>query len=93
MIVGNAKNFLSSAFAEQSEYIDEFIDKVNFPKMYPLSLISSAMLERSQAFGQDLIEEPMIYTYHRLSIDREVLQSLKSTHSLNILVSPPKKEG
>lgn len=89
MIVGNAKNFLTSAFAEQSEYIDEFIDKVSFPEMYPLSLLSSALLERAQAVGIDLIKEPMIYTSHKLSIDKKVLKALKSNHSLNILVSPP----
>lgn len=91
MIVGNAKNFLTSSFAEQSEYIDEFIDKVSFPEMYPLSLLSSALLERAQAVGQDLIEEPMIYISHKLSIDKNALNTLKSNHSLNILVSPPQK--
>ena len=91
MIVGNAKNFLTSSFAEQSEYIDEFIDKVSFPEMYPLSLLSSALLERAQAIGQDLIKEPMIYISHNLSIDKNVLQKLKSNHSLNILVGPPQK--
>lgn len=91
MIVGNAKNFLTSAFAEQSEYIDEFIDKVSFPEMYPLSLLSSALLERAQAVGQNLIEEPMIYISHKLSIDKNILKTLKSNHALNILVSPPQK--
>lgn len=93
MIVGNAKNFLTSAFAEQSEYIDEFIDKVSFPEMYPLSLISSALLERAQAVGQNLVEQPMIYTSHKLSINKEVLKSLKSSHSLNIVVGPPRTKN
>jgi len=93
MIVGNAKNFLTSSFAEQSEYIDEFIDKVSFPEMYPLSLLSSALLERAQAVGQDLIKEPMIYLSHKLSIDKKVLKTLKSNHSLNILISPPQISG
>lgn len=91
MIVGNAKNFLTSSFAEQSEYIDEFDDKVSFPQMYPLSLLSSALLERAQAVGQDLIKAPMIYLSHKLSIDKNVLKTLKSNHSLNILVGPPIK--
>jgi hypothetical protein len=89
MIVGNAKNFLTSSFAEQSEYIDEFVDKVSFPEMYPMSLISSALLERAQAVGQNLIEEPMIYLSHKLSINKNVLTTLKSNNSLNILLSPP----
>lgn len=88
MIVGNAKNFLASAFAEQSEYIDEFVDKVSFPEMYPLSLISSALLERAQAEGHDLVENPMIYVSHKLSIDKRLLAELKSNDALNILVSP-----
>lgn len=88
MIVGNAKNFLTSSFAEQSEYIDEFIDKVSFPEMYPLSLLSSALLERAQAIGHDLIKNPMIYISHKLSIDKQILATLKSNHSLNIIISP-----
>lgn len=89
MIVGNAKNFLTSAFAEQSEYIDEFINKVSFPEMYPLSLLSSALLERAQAVGQDLIKAPMIYVSHKLSINTSVLKTLKSNDSLNIVISEP----
>jgi hypothetical protein len=89
MIVGNAKNFLASAFAEQSEYIDEFIDKVSFPEMYPLSLVSSALLERAQAEGHNLVEKPMIYVSHKLSIDRVLLGELKSNDALNILIGPP----
>lgn len=88
MIVGNAKNFLASAFAEQSEYIDEFVDKVSFPEMYPLSLVSSALLERAKAEGHNLVEKPMIYVSHKLSIDRGLLTKLKSNDVLNILVSP-----
>lgn len=88
MIVGNAKNFLTSAFAEQSEYIDEFADKVCFPQMYPMSLLSSALLERAQAIGHDLIKDPMIYASHKLSIDKKQLQQLRSNDVLNIVVSP-----
>lgn len=88
MIVGNAKNFLTSAFAEQSQYIDEFIDKVTFPQMYPMSLLSSALLERAQAQGHDLIKAPMIYVSHKLSINHDVLATLSSNHAIYILVSP-----
>jgi len=91
MIVGNAKNFLTSSFAEQSEYIDEFIDKVSFPEMYPLSLLSSALLERAQAIGQDLIKEPMIYLSHKLSIDTNILKKLQSKDAINLIVGPPEK--
>jgi hypothetical protein len=91
MIVGNAKNFLGSAFAEQSEYIDEFIDKVSFPDTYPMSLVSSALLERAMAKGHDLIKKPMIYTSHKLSIDQTVLSTLKSNDMLSIVVSAPEE--
>lgn len=90
MIVGNAKNFLCSAFAEQSDYIDEFADRVNFPETYPLSLISSALLERAKIEGRDLVAEPMVYTRHRMSIDRLNLGQLHSGSALNILVAPPR---
>lgn len=86
MIVGNAKNFLTSAFAEQSEYIDEFEDKVNFPEMYPLGLLSSALLERAQADKHDLRKNPMIYVSHKLVINKSQLANLRSNDRLNILV-------
>lgn len=87
MIVGNAKNFLTSAFAEQSEYIDEFEDKVNFPEMYPLGLLSSALLERAQADKYDLRKNPMIFVSHKLVINTSQLAALRSNDRLNILVS------
>lgn len=93
MIVGNAKNFLTSAFAEQSNYIDEFADKVCFPQMYPMSLLSSALLERAQAIGHDLVKDPMIYANHKLCIDKRQLAELKSNDVLNILVSPEISEN
>lgn len=86
MIVGNAKNFLTSAFAEQSEYIDEFEDKVNFPDMYPLSLLSSALLERAKADNYDLRKNPMIFVGHHLVIDKRQLYNLRSNDRLHILV-------
>lgn len=93
MIVGNAKNFLTSAFAEQANYIDEFADKVQFPEMYPLSLISSALLERAKINGHDLIKAPMIYASHKLSIDKRQVAQLSSNDRLNILISPEMAVG
>ena len=88
MIVGNAKNYLLSAFADQTRYIDEFADKVRFPQFYPLSLMSSAMLERAQALNYDLIQNPMIYLSQNLCIDNEQLDKLISNDCLNMLVAP-----
>lgn len=87
MIVGNAKNFLTSAFAEQSHYIDEFEDKVNFPQMYPLGLLSSALLERARAANYDLKNNPMIYVSHKLAIDKAQVDELRSNHKIIIVVS------
>ena len=88
MIVGNAKNFLASAGAEQSLYIDEFADKVDFPEMYPLGLISSALLERAVFEDIDLISHPMIYASQKLCIDKQQLEELRSNDPINILVGP-----
>ena len=88
MIVGNAKNFLASAGAEQSLYIDEFADKVDFPEMYPLGLISSALLERAVFEDIDLISHPMIYASQKLCIDKQQLEELRSNDAINILVGP-----
>ena len=93
MIVGNAKNYLLSAFADQSRYIDEFADKVRFPQFYPLSLMSSAMLERAQALSYDLIKNPMIYVSQNLCIDNDQLEQLKSNDCLNMLVAPVESDS
>lgn len=92
MIVGNAKNYLLSAFADQTQYIDEFANTVCFPQFYPLSLMSSAMLERAQALGYDLISNPMIYVSQNMCIDNQQLAQLKSNDCLNMLVAPVEKD-
>lgn len=89
MIVGNAKNFLLSAFADQTHFIDEFANKVSFPQMYPLALLSSAMLERAQASHYDLVQNPLIYTSHHLCVDKEQLKTLRSNDALQILIKQP----
>lgn len=89
MIVGNAKNFLLSAFADQTRFIDEFANKVTFPQMYPLSLLSSALLERAQAVKYDFVKNPLVYTSQHLSIDKVQLKQLRSNDALNILIKQP----
>ncbi|MFC3122701.1 hypothetical protein [Agaribacter flavus] len=93
MIVGNAKNFLLSAFADQTLFIDEFADKVSFPNMYPMSLISSALLERAQAKHYDLIGNPLIYVSQHLCIDNQQVQNLRSNDCLQMLVKEISDEG
>jgi hypothetical protein len=89
MIVGNAKNFLLSAYADQTSYIDEFANKVTFPQMYPLSLLSSALLERAQAASHDLVKNPLVYTSQHLSMDKVQLKDLRSNDALHILIKQP----
>lgn len=88
MIFGNAKNFLASAGVEQSLFIDEFADKVDFPEMYPLGLISSALFERAAFEDIDLISHPMIYSSQKLCIDKKQLETLRSNDAINILIGP-----
>ncbi len=89
MNVGNAKNFLSGSLAEQSEYFDELEDRIRFPEIFPVSLTSCALLERALEQGHDFEHAPMVYTSHRISIDRDALRTLKSNDLLHILVGEP----
>ena len=85
MNTGNAKNFLSGSLAEQDEYFDELADKTDFPEIFPVSLVSCAMLERALNAGHDFERAPMVYTSHRISIDREHLRNVKSNDVLHLL--------
>ena len=85
MTTSNAKNFLSGSLVEQSEFIDEIADKVQFPEMFPCSLLSCALLERASQQGHDFEQEPMVYKSHSMCIDRACLQSLRSNDVLHLL--------
>ena len=86
MNTGNAKNFLSGSLAEQDEYFDELEDKAHFPEIFPVSLVSCALLERALNAGHDFERDPMVYTGHKISIDRDHLAKLKSNDALHLLV-------
>ena len=83
---GNAKNFLSGSLAEQSCYFDELEGQVNYPEMFPCSLTSGALLEKAKLENHDFKRNPMVYTSHELSIDRDCLAKLKSHDRLYMLV-------
>lgn len=83
---GNAKNFLSGALAEQSDYFDELEDIVNYPEIFPCSLTSGALLEKARKEKHNFKRNPMVYTSHDISIDRVCLRELKSQDPLYILV-------
>ena len=84
---GNAKNFLSGSMAEQSDYFDELNGKINYPEIFPCSLTSNALLEKAQMEGHDFKANPMVYTSHHISVDREQLRKVKSHDQLYILVN------
>lgn len=87
MLTSNAKNFLSAAGVDAFRYFDELEDRVQFPELYPASLISSALLERGIHRHHDFVREPMVYAQHLITTDREVLARLRSNDRLNLVVS------
>lgn len=85
IMTSNAKNFLSGSLVEQSDYIDELDERINFPEIFPCALLSCALLERAWQQGHDFEREPMVYRSHNISIDRECLQQLRSNDVLHLL--------
>lgn len=83
---GNVKNFLSGSLAEQSDYFDELMHIAHYPEVFPCSLTSGALLEKAQLENHDFKRNPMVYTSHDISIDREQLAKLKNNDKLHILV-------
>ena len=86
MNIGNAKNFLSGSLAEQDDYFDELEDKASFPEIFPVSLVSCALLEHGRNAGHDFEREPMVYTGHKISVDRAHLRSVKSNDEVHLLI-------
>lgn len=86
MTNGNAKNFLSGSLAEQSDYFDELADAAHYPEVFPCSLTSGALLEKAQLERHDFKRNPMVYTSHEFSVDREHLSQVKNNDKLHILV-------
>jgi len=86
MTTSNAKNFLCGSLVEQSDYFDELEEKVIFPETFTCGLISCALLERAMHEKHDFIRNPMVYTSHKISVDRDHLPKVKSNAILHILV-------
>lgn len=83
---GNAKNFLSGSLAEQSDYFDELTHTAHYPEIFPCSLTSGALLEKAQMEKHDFKRNPMVYTSHDISVDRQVLSQVQDNDKLHILV-------
>ena len=83
----NAKNFLLGAHVDPAVYFDELEDRVRFTELFPVSLVSCALLERGKATGHDFMGAPMVYSYHDIVVDRDVTARLHGNDTLNMLVS------
>jgi hypothetical protein len=83
---GSVKNFLSGSLAEQSDYFDELTHVAHYPEIFPCSLSSGALLEKAQLENHDFKLNPMVYTSHEISVDRQYVSQLKNNDTLNILV-------
>ena len=83
---GSVKNFLSGALAEQSDYFDELINLAQYPEIYPCSLTSGALMEKAKLENHDFKLNPMVYTSHEISVDRQYVSQLKDNDTLHILV-------
>lgn len=49
-------------------------------------MISCALLEKAQIEQYDFEQNPMVYLSHKISIDRMLLEQLKSNDALHLLV-------
>jgi hypothetical protein len=88
MMTSNAKNFLCGSLRDQTGYFDELQDQVKFPEMFPCALLSSALLEKALKWEHDFERNPMVYTSHKISIDRGLLTQLKSNDAVHVLIKP-----
>lgn len=88
MMTANAKNFLLGSLIDPIQYFDELEGRVVFPEMFPASYISCALLERAKSFGHDFEREPMVYTRHEISIDKDTVAQIASNDPIHLLVTP-----
>jgi hypothetical protein len=88
MMTSNAKNFLCGSLRDQTLYFDELRDKVIFPEMFPCALLSSALLEKALKWNHDFEQNPMVYTSHKISVDRRLVAQLKSNDAVHVLIKP-----
>ena len=89
MNTGHGKNFLAGSLVDQHYYFDEMEGRVQFPAMFPVALLSCALLEKAKQENYAFETNPVVYTSHLISVDRRVLQTLKSNDRLNLLVTVP----
>ena len=89
MSTGHGKNFLAGSLVDQHYYFDETEERVQFPAMFPVALLSCALLEKARQDNYAFEANPVVYTSHLISVDRRLLQTLKSNDRLHLLVTIP----
>lgn len=85
----DAKNFLVGCGVDQYHYFDELEDRVLFPELFPVALVSAALMEKGLSENCDFIGNPQVYTLHKISVDRNLVKGIKSNTPLHILVTQP----
>jgi len=86
MTASNAKNFLCGSLIDQRIYFDELKDRYHYPEIFPCAYISCALLEKSLQENLDFKKNPLVYTSHKISIDRFLVSQIKSNDVLHILI-------
>ncbi len=84
--ISNAKNFLCGSLVDQRLFFDELAGQYHFPEIFPCAFISCALLEKSLVKQLDFEKFPMVYSSHKISIDRHCQSQLKSNDVLHILI-------
>ena len=89
----NAKNFLCGSLVDQRIYFDELANKYHYSEIFPCAFISCALLEKCLQENLDFEKNPLVYTSHKISIDRMLLATLKSNDFLHILIRKNTQEN
>lgn len=89
LMTSNAKNFVLAGLARQQDYFDELAEQVVFPPMFCASFASCGLLEKAWKDGYDFQADPVVYSNHRISVDRRRQAELRSNDRLDLLVEGP----
>lgn len=89
MIASNAKNFALGSLVDPRYYFDELEDRIYFPPIFVVSLVSCALLEKKWKEGYDFERNPVVYISHQISVDRRLQRGVRSNNRLDILVDGP----
>jgi hypothetical protein len=95
LTTSNGKNFSLGSLVDQYHYFDELEERVLFPAVYPVALSSCALLEKVGREDYEFEKDPVVYTSHKMSVDRRLQRELRSNDRLDILVAGayPTEEG